>query len=288
MISKKSLGISAIGSVIAISAIAILTSITTISPGYAGVIYNRNGGVEQKAIPQGWHFVSPLKKVIHYPVSTETAYYNHSDEEGRDSDDTLILGTKDGKTIRVDLQLFYHMDIDKLGNVFSKFRGQDSETIAYGYMRQNAQRIANDISSKYSIVDLVGEAKPKFNSEVLSELQAFFGEDGIVIEQAGLGRIEPDEETKTQIQAVTDAQYRQKQAEYEKEVAIAKAAALREEARGKADAMKIDADAQFYYNTKIAESTNAQVIQLEQIKKWDGKFPQYMLGSNSNMLFNLK
>lgn len=280
----KFMGSVMIGAGVVVLGIGFLTSITTVDPGYNGIIYNRNGGVEEETLGQGWHLVSPLKKVIRYPVSTETAYYNASEDEGRDSDDALVLGTKDGKTIKVDMQLFYHMEPESLGSIFTKFRGADAESIAYGYMRQNAQRIVNDISSKYSIVDLVGEGKPQFNQEVFKELQAFFEPEGIVIEQAGLGRIEPDEETKKQIQTVTDAQYREKQAQYEKEVAVAQAEKIKVEAQAKADAQKIEADAQAYYNQKITESTSPKAVQLEWIKKWDGKLPTYQLGENSLLM----
>lgn len=288
--SKSSfLGTVAIGVGLVIGAIGLATSITVIDPGYRGVVYNRNGGVDNETVGQGWNLVSPLKRVIPYPVSTETASYSASSEEadGEFQSAPLILGTKDGKTVKVDMQLFYHMNPDKLGNVFNKFRGKQANEIAYGYMRQNTQRIVNDISSKYTIVDLVGEEKPKFNAEVFAALTTFFEEDGIIIEEAGLGRVEPDRATQERIQAVADAQYRQKQAEYEKQVAEVEAEKKRVEAQGEADALKIRADSEAYYNSKIAESTSDKVVKLEAIKKWDGVLPQYQLGESSPLL-NIK
>lgn len=282
-------GVLAIGVGLILGAACLATSITVIEPGYRGVVYNRNGGVDNETVGQGWNLVSPLKKVIPYPVSTETASYSATSEEadGDFQSAPLVLGTKDGKTVKVDMQLFYHMNPDKLGNVFNKFRGKKADEIAYGYMRQNTQRIVNDISSKYTIVDLVGEEKPKFNAEVFTALTSFFEEDGIVIEEAGLGRVEPDEATQARIQAVADAQYRQKQAEYEKQVAEVEAEKKRVEAQGEADALKIRADSEAYYNNKIAESASEKVVKLEAIKKWDGQLPQYQLG-NSDMLLNIR
>lgn len=285
--SSFPLGVAAIGTALVIGTLGLLTSLTTISPGYAGIMYNKNGGIEDEVLGQGWHLVSPMTSVISYPVSTETAYFNHSEGEGRKSDDTLLIGTKDGKTVKVDAQLFYHMDRDFLGKIFTKFRGADAEAIAYGYMRQNTQRIMNDISSKYSIVDLAGESKPQFNAEVFTALSDFFGKDGIIIEEAGLGRVEPDEATKARIQAVTDAQYREKQAEYEKEVAKAQAEKLLVEVEAKAQAKKIEADATAYYNQKVTESASQDVVQLKWIEKWDGKLPTYSLGESSPLI-NIK
>lgn len=284
---NKFLGSSVIGFCVLLGGIGLLTSISTIDPGYNGIVYNRNGGIEDETLGQGWHIVSPFKKIIRYPVSTETAYYNNNysdDDEGRRVDDRLTIGTKDGKTIDIEMQLFYHMEVEKLGKIFTKFRGASAEKIAYGYMKQNTQRIVNDISSRYSIVDLAGELKPQFNREVAEALKAFFAPEGIIIEQAGLGRVEPDEETQRQIQAVTDAQYREKQAQYEKEVAKAQAEKILIETETKAKAKRMEADAVAYYNEKVTQSASKDVVALKWIEKWDGKVPQIQSGEGMMLL----
>ena len=254
-----------------------------ITQGNVGVVYNVNGGVEDKVLEQGWHLVAPWEKVTEYPVSTEIAYFNNGELEGRKTDDSIVIGTKDGKAIRVDVQISYHMDASKMAHVFNKFRGQPSNVIEYGYMRQNVQRIANDISAQYTMMDIVGEKKPEFNAQVAKTLIDFFDDDGIIVEQAGLGKVEPDSATATAIQAVANAQYMQRQAEYEKQAAIAQAQTVIEQAKGEAEAKRISADAQAYANQKLASSTDERVVQLEWVKKWDGKLPQYNLGSNPIM-----
>ena len=284
---KKYLAAGVVGTGVLLGGIGVLSCITTIDPGYNGIIYNRNGGIEETTLGQGWHVVSPFKKVICYPVSTETAYYNDvykDDHEGRNVDDRLTIGTKDGKTIDIEMQLFYHMDPNSLGKIFTKFRGADAEKIAYGYMKQNTQRIVNDISSRYSIVDLAGESKPQFNKEVADTLKSFFGAEGIIIEQAGLGRVEPDEKTQRQIQAVTDAQYREKQAQYEKEVAKAMSEKVLIETETKAKAKRMEADAIAYYNQKITQSASKDVVALKWIEKWNGQLPQIQSGENTTLM----
>jgi regulator of protease activity HflC (stomatin/prohibitin superfamily) len=254
-----------------------------ISQGNVGVVYNVNGGVEDKVLQQGWHVVAPWEKVTEYPISTEIAYFNGGEHEGRKSDDSIVIGTKDGKAMHVDVQISYHMDASKMAHVFNKFRGQDVNAIEYGYMRQNAQRIANDISSQYTMMDIVGEKKPEFNAKVASALIDFFDDDGIVVEQAGLGKVEPDQATAQAIQNVANAQYAQRQAEYEKQAAMAQAQTVVEKAKGEAEAKKISADAQAYANAKLAQSTDEKVVQLEWVKKWNGILPQYMLGDKTLM-----
>lgn len=264
-----------------------VSCVSTIPAGYNGIIYNRNGGLEDQTLGQGWHVVAPHKVVIKYPVSTEVAYYNNSRTEGRDKmDDSLVIGTKDGKTMKIDMQLFYRMQ--DLPRVFTKFRGADVESIAYGYMKSNAQRIANDLSSQYTMMDIVGEKKPEYNAKLLQALQEYFVMDGISIEQAGLGRVEPDEETRVAIQAVANAQYAQRQAEIEKSVAIANAERNKAVAEGEAVAKKIEADAISYYNQKVQQSASKEVVELKWIEKWDGKLPQYQLGEKQGLMIGIK
>ncbi len=271
------------GFVVVIVALLIYTTSYMIPAGHAGVIFDKlGGGVQEETIDQGWHVVLPWKKVTAYPISTEIAYYTTGEHEGRDkSDDSIVIGTKDGKTIKVDAQITYHMDKIQLPHVYNKFKGADDEAIEYGYMRQNFQRIANDISSHYSMMDIVGEKKDEFNQELYKAVAAFFDADGIYIEQASLGKVEPDDATKEAIQSVANAQYKQRQAEYEKVAAEAEAKTKVAKAQGDADAKKIQAEAEAYYNSQVAASLTPEMVQLEQVRKWDGKLPTYSGASNT-------
>jgi len=260
---------------------------TKVQPGYAGIIYNQDGGIEPVALGQGRHVVMPWKHVIEYPVSTEVAYYNAGEHEGKKTNDSIVIGTKDGKTMTVDAQITYHFEKDGLSNIFNDFKGATSTDIEYGYMRQNFQRIANDISSRYSMMDIAGEKKAEFNDKLLLATREFLAQKYINVEQAGLGKVEPDEATKAAIQAVANAQYAQKQAEYEKQAAEAQAKTVVAKAQGAADAKRIEADAQAYANTKMTLSMTPELVQYQYAmafrERWDGKMPQYQLGSGGNM-----
>ena len=39
-----------------------------IPTGYVGVVYNMSGGVDGEVFSQGWHLVSPTKKVTTYSI----------------------------------------------------------------------------------------------------------------------------------------------------------------------------------------------------------------------------
>lgn len=282
------------GSIIVAGIILLLLLVTmctvSVAPGYAGVVYNRmgEGVIDEQPLHQGWHLVAPWKSVTKYPVSTETAYYTGGEHEGRKSDDSISAGTKDGKTIKLDMPLAYHMDLGRLPQVFTKFRGQDVQTIEYGYMYQNSKRIVNDITTQYTMMDLVGDKRAEINGKIFIAIQKYFDHDGIIVETAGIGKAEPDEQTKQAIQAVVNAENQRRQADLDRQRAEIEAQKLVAQATGQAQAKKLEADAIAYYNAKVAQSTDERVVALEWVKKWNGVLPATMLGGGQGIMINLQ
>lgn len=285
---KNIIALVLVGAVLVFGAIFGIKGTYRVDPGHAGLVYDMRGGLEDKVLGQGYHWAGVFSSVIQYPISTEVAYYTAGAHEGRKSDDSIVIGTRDGKTMKVDAQITYHMDADGLPHIFNKFKGSNSESIEYGYMRQNFQRIANDISSQYTMMDIVGDKKAEFNDKVFKAVYAFFAEDKITVEQAGLGKVEPDDATKAAIQAVANAQYAERQAMYEKAAATAQAQKAVEVAKGNADAKKIEADAEAYRMQKLAQSTDARIVELEWVKKWDGKLPVNVYGDGSKFMLDAR
>ena len=66
-------------------------------------------------------------------------------------------------------------------------------------------------------------------------------------------------------------------AEAKKKVAVAE---------GDAQAKRIQADAEAYYNAQVASSLTPEMVQLKQVEKWDGKLPTY--SGITNGMFSFK
>lgn len=66
-------------------------------------------------------------------------------------------------------------------------------------------------------------------------------------------------------------------AEAKKKVAVAE---------GDAQAKRIQADAEAYYNAQVASSLTPEMVQLKQVEKWDGKLPTY--SGIANGMFSFK
>ena len=255
-----------------------------VDPGYAGVIYSMDGGIETETLGQGFHVVAPWKKVIEYPVSTETVYYTKNNDDGDEKKDNSInVNTKDGKQVNVAVTYAYHMDEVQLPSVFEKFRGQKSEVIEAGYMKNEMYQAINEITSQYSLMELVGDKRPQINEAILDKFRNSLEPYGIVIETFNLSDVVPDEQTKEAIQAVVNAQNALEKAKVEKEQAEVDAEKARVAAKGKADAELIEAEGTAAANAKLQESLTPLIVEQRKLDKWDGKLPGIVAG-DSNLL----
>lgn len=72
--SKGAVGAVALGVVILGGVIGGFMCSERIPAGYVGVVYNMNGGVDGEVLSQGWHIVSPTKKVTTYSIGIEQSY----------------------------------------------------------------------------------------------------------------------------------------------------------------------------------------------------------------------
>ena len=281
-----------------------------VAPGYAGIVYSMNGGLQDNTLSQGWHFIGIGKKLITYPVSTETMYLSKDEQESSKGDDSFNISTKDGKLVNVDAELSYHYDNERLKHVFSKWRGKSSEEIEATYIRARIKEAANEISSKYPVMEVYGEKRSELNKKVFEQLAAKLEEDGIILETFNFTRIEPDEQTKKAIQEKVDAQQKLEQDKIEAErqeitnqkniaikeaeaeaariEAVAHAERLKINAEAEAEAIRIKAEAEAKANEALSKSLTGNVLELRKIEAWEngGQVPQVQ-GGNVNPIISM-
>ena len=289
--SNQELGIAGIGVALAITAGVGLMCTSKIAPGYAGVVYNMDGGIEEDVLGQGFHMVAPWKHVVEYPVSTETVYYSKShegdsDDEKAKKDTSVNVNTKDGKQVNVSITYAFHMDPGNLPAVFTKFRGQPTEAIVAGYMKNEMYQAVNEVTSQYSLMELVGDKRPVINEEILAKFRDSLNEYGIMIETFNLSDVVPDEATKDAIQKVVNSQNELERVKVEKQTAEVEAEKKRIEAEGEARAKVIRAEGEAQANAKLQQSLTDLIVKQQAIEKWKGDMPQVMTGSDG-VLFNI-
>lgn len=88
-----------------------------IPAGYVGVVYNMNGGVDGEVLQQGWHLVSPTKKVTTYSIGIEQSYLTAENKGDSPNDESFNIPMSDGKTVRVNLEFSYRFDEERVSDM---------------------------------------------------------------------------------------------------------------------------------------------------------------------------
>ena len=256
-------------------AVLLMMCITKIDPGYNGVVYSWDGGVQQSTLDQGIHLIPPWKNIVAYPISSEVVYYNDKDQ--------ITVSTKDGKTVACDATYAFHVQVDKLPDVFTRFRGQKIEAIEAGFMRNEMYKAINECTSNYNLLELIGDKRTEINNRILTDFRNALEQEGIVIETFNLSNVKPDEQTQAIIQKVIESQNELERSKIEKERAQIEAEKLTVEAEGKAKAQLIAAEATAKSNQLLQQSLTELIIKKQALEKWDGKL-SIISGSNQNIV----
>ena len=276
---------------------------TRVPAGYAAVVYNMNGGIEDKVLTQGWHLMSPTKKATEYTIGIEQSYLTAKKEGDSPEDDSFEVPTSDGKGLKVDLTFTYRYDIERLPQTFTRFKGMNGKEVLTTFIKPNIIAWTKEVTALYPVTEILGDKRQFINGEVAKHLAEKFDTYGIIIENATLIDINPDAETRSaiqkkvnaqqelelanieaqtaKVQADKDRQVAQINAERDKQVAQINAEKKLIEAEAEANAVRIAAEAQAEANREIAKSVTEGLIDYTYAQTWDGKLPTITSGASS-------
>lgn len=250
----------------AIIVIAIITLIAgsmcveRIPTGYVGVVYSMNGGVQDEVLYQGWHFVSPTKKITKYSVATEQLYMSQEDTELSPGDESFNVICKDGK-MNIDFEMSYSFNPDDVTTVFQKYRGMAGEDVVNNIAKGKIRTKISEVTSNYTVLDAYMERKAELNKDIENHLREYLKEFGISVESANItnARVDPQVE-KTITERSTVAQ----QLEVEKqkqEKAKLEAQTKIIAAEGEAKKKIIEAEAEAERNRVISASLTPELLE---------------------------
>lgn len=274
--------------VIALVIICGFACVERVPAGYVGVVYDMSGGVTGETLNQGWHIVSPTKKVTIYSIGIEQSYLTSDSKGDSKEDESFSTPTADGKSLTVDLEFSYRYDPNRVTDVFIQFKGQSGKEVKDSFIKPKMIAWTQEVTAKYPVTDVFGDKRQELNEALDSYLKEKFDKYGIVIDTVNFTNISTDPETQAAIQKKVNAQQELElariekqtakvQAEKDKEVAQINAEKAKIEAQGKADAEIIKADAEAEANKKIAESLTDKLIENNTVEKWNGEVP-YITG----------
>lgn len=303
--SKGKIGAFVLAFIMVVGVILCVMCMERVPTGYVGVVYNMNGGVDGEVLMQGWHLVSPTKKVTTYSIGIEQSYLTEASKGDSKDDESFSTPTADGKSLKVDLEFSYKFDESRITETFTRFKGQSGSDVKNTFIKPKMIAWTQEVTAKYPVTDVFGDKRQELNDALDVYLKTKFEPYGIIIDTVNFTNISTDSETQAAIQKKVTAQQELElaeieaktakiQAEKDKEVALIaaqqdkekaeiEAEKLRIEAEGKADAQKIAAEAEAEANKEIAQSLTPELIEKIKYERWNGEVPQVQ-GSGSTIV----
>lgn len=208
--------------------------------GNVGIEYSMAGGVRNKALSQGVHWVW-LDKVTQYPIKTQTVKK------------TVALATGDGKKTEVPLTYAFHVDPLMATKVYKQFGSADIETIEKGWLAQKLQKAGRASMAKYTLLEVVGTDSTKVQADIMKNFQDSVKSYGFEIEDLTFGTPSIDTQTQQSIDDIIKAGQDNKKAELE-------AKTKETQAQADANAKLTAADAEAQANDKINNSVTDTTI----------------------------
>ena len=298
-----------IGVILVLGILGLILFTTKIPAGYAGIVYNMNGGIEEKVLKQGWKFLPPTKTVTKYTVAREQSYMTKDKRGDSEDDESFEVPTREGASLEVDVAFGYTFDRDRLPDTFNRFRGQDGKEILDTFIKPTMQGWIKEITPHYGMIEIVSKQRGEVNAALTEEMQKRFDKYGIIIDTVTLTDVRPDEDTDKAIKkkiraqeeletAKVTAETEKVNAEKDKAVALINAEKEKEAAAIEAEKAKIKADgaaaareteskAEAEAIKRISGALTNEYNEYIHNKQWNGAEPQF-IGGDANAIFDMR
>jgi regulator of protease activity HflC (stomatin/prohibitin superfamily) len=273
---------------------------TRVDAGHVGIRVKLAGsdrGIQDMPVVTGWVVYNPVtEQIVLFPTSVQNIMWSVSANEGKPFDESITFSSSEGVNVNADIGLSFHIEPGLAPKLYGRFRLNDLQVLANGYMRNTVREAFNDVASKLPVQDVYGAGKSKMLSEVAQKCRDVFGKDGIVIDQLTInGALRLPQNVMDAInrameatQKALESKNRVAQVEAEAQQAIThahgEAEAARQRAQGEGDALLIKARAEAQANEIIRLSMTPAVLQYRALEHWDGKLPQYNAGGQLPLL----
>jgi regulator of protease activity HflC (stomatin/prohibitin superfamily) len=252
--------------------IATLTACTQIDTGNIGV-ESTLGQVKKETMPPGVYF-TVFKRVTE--VSAKELRLELNDMKPQ---------TKDKITLAdLDVDLFYQIDPSRAAEIMTKWpgdavelRGEDGVRLGNGYVTRQAREAIYNAISQYGS-ETVHTERVSIAAKVVESLQKDLddsaGKGMFFVRSANVRNLVTDPALEAAIKENANRNFQIASKQKEVELAKAEADRKRVEAQGDADAIRLRASA-------IQAQGGKEYVELEAIKKWDGKLPTTMPGQTT-------
>lgn len=250
--------------------------LTKIPANNVGIVYSPFGGTSDQTLSEGLHTKNVFDKV--YKITTEVQTTTVSE---------ITTQTKDAQYLNSTLDIKYRVNESNAFLVFKQYRTLNA--MSEKFISPTTQRILELITTRYNVIDILGEKRSAIYSELemaLSEEFAKYGVEfysiSIVDMDAGTALENAIAEEAVAKKAVETAEQNLKKAEMDAQQKSVQAQAEQDAAKIKAETRLIEAEAEKRANELLNESLTEKVLQKEWIEKWNGQTPKYYSGTESD------
>lgn len=240
-----------------------------------GIVYSPFGGTRDETFTEGIHFKSPFDKV-----------YNISTEVQTTTVENLTTQTKDAQFLTSNLDIKYRVNTEDAYLVFKQFRTLN--TMSKQLITPTTQRVLELITTKYNVIDILGESRSAVYTELEAGLATEFAKYGIEFYSISIVDMDAGEALERAIteeavakKAVETAAQNLLKTETEAKQQAITAQAAQDAAKIEAETKIIQAEAERKANELLNHSLTEDILQKEWIEKWDGKMPTYYAGSDN-------
>ena len=231
-------------------------SMTHVGQGEIGVVYSMKGGVKDKTLGPGFHFVGPTDKVKDYPVSQQQLVLsnNPSDYGEKEHADWHVDAPADGGMVKLNMTMNYNFIPDRVTGLYEKFNGMDGDAIVESMVQNSIIAYIKEVTPQFSVMDIYSTKRSEVSKAITKYLnEKLDPEYGINVASALIIDVQLDDALKEKVQAKEQAKQDAEKAELDKQTAIAQAetdkvkaesaAAVEiEKARGEAEANRLKSE----------------------------------------------
>lgn len=239
---------------VAILLALVISTNTIVNAGERGVRVTL-GNVSPKALPEGVYFKIPvIQQIVKYDVKTQKANI------------VTEVYTKDIQQARINYVLNYNLD-PAYAPTMHKTVGKDYYA---NVISPIVEGVLKDVVGKWIANDLISNREAA-TREIIANLQKEFTTRGVQVTSFNLVTIKYAPEFEKAVEDKVRAQQKALEAKN-------KTVQVEEEAKQKL--LSAEAEAKSMSIRANALTKNKALTEYEAVKKWDGKLPQYMMGSS--------
>jgi regulator of protease activity HflC (stomatin/prohibitin superfamily) len=158
----KLLGIGFLGFLIVV---LLFSTVTRVDSGHVGVL-TLFGKVQKEALPEGLHFINPLKTNHELSVRTQ------------ELKETASVPSSEGLVLNLDTSLIYHLNPDKAADVYQNI----GPNYVMVLIEPNLRSAIREATASHSANALYSSERETVAQQIVSQLKAQLADRGVIVE----------------------------------------------------------------------------------------------------------